>query len=185
MIDGGYDVSDYCDVVPTLGTLADAEAPFAAAHRNRLRVIIDLVGNHTSDAHPWFRSALEAGPGSPERSRYLFRDGCGKHGELPPNNSFGSSAWTRVVEPDGQPGQWYLHTFSPGQPDLDWTGERVRADFDDILSAFGAVDASATRVPGSHDETRLVTRLGEMSIRTCSSASPGDLRAQRRVCSAC
>lgn len=149
MIDGGYDVSDYCDVDPTLGALADADALFAAAHRNGLRVIIDLVGNHTSDAHPWFQAAVQAGPGSPERSRYLFRDGRGTHGELRPNNwisAFGSSAWTRIVEPDGKPGQWYLHTFSTEQPDLDWTSERVRADFDDILRFWFGRGADGIRV---------------------------------------
>jgi alpha-glucosidase len=136
MADGGYDVSDYCDIHPTFGTLADADALLADAHALGLRVLIDLVANHTSEQHPWFRDAVAAGPGSAERARYFFRDGRGPDGALPPNNwisAFGSSAWTRVTEADGRPGQWYLHTFAPEQPDLDWGNEQVRADFDAIL----------------------------------------------------
>jgi alpha-glucosidase len=98
-------------------------------------VIIDLVANHTSSAHPWFAAALAAGPGSPERRRYFFRDGRAGGAE-PPNDwisAFGGPAWSRVREPDGRPGQWYLHTFAPEQPDLDWDDPGVRADFDAVL----------------------------------------------------
>jgi alpha-glucosidase len=98
--------------------------------------VIDLVANHTSSHHPWFRDALAAGPGSAERQRYFFRDGRGTGGELPPNNwisAFGDSAWTRTVETDGTPGQWYLHTFAPEQPDLNWDSDAVREEFDSIL----------------------------------------------------
>jgi alpha-glucosidase len=135
MADGGYDVADYGDIDPRFGTLADADALLAEAHALGLRVIIDLVANHTSEQHPWFVAALAAGPGSPERDRYFFRDGRAGGAE-PPNDwisAFGGQAWTRVREPDGQPGQWYLHLFAPQQPDLDWEHPGVREDFDAIL----------------------------------------------------
>jgi alpha-glucosidase len=135
MADGGYDVADYCDIDPRFGTLADADALLAEAHGLGLRVITDMVANHTSDRHPWFLAALAAGPGSPERSRYFFRDGRAGGAE-PPNDwisAFGGSAWTRVHELDGTPGQWYLHLFAPEQPDLDWDHPGVRDDFDAIL----------------------------------------------------
>ncbi|ASR54835.1 glycoside hydrolase family 13 protein [Cellulomonas sp. PSBB021] len=129
--DAGYDVADYRDVDPLFGTLADFDVMLEAAHGLGLRVIVDLVPNHTSDEHAWFVEALAAGPGSPARERYLFRDGRGEHGELPPNNwqsIFGGPAWTRV--PDGQ---WYLHLFDSKQPDLDWEHPEVRAEFEDVL----------------------------------------------------
>jgi alpha-glucosidase len=136
MADGGYDVTDYHDVHPRFGSLADAEALVRAAHARGIRVVMDLVANHTSHEHPWFEDAVRDGRGSPARDRYLFRDGHGPAGELPPNNwisAFGGPAWSRVTEPDGTPGQWYLHTFAPEQPDLNWHDEGVRRDFDDIL----------------------------------------------------
>lgn len=135
MADGGYDVRDYCDIDPRFGTLADADALLEEAHRLGLRVITDLVPNHTSDQHPWFTAALAAGPGSAERDRYFFRDGRAGGAE-PPNDwisAFGGPAWTRVTGPDGTPEQWYLHTFAPEQPDLDWGHEGVRRDFDAVL----------------------------------------------------
>jgi alpha-glucosidase len=135
MADGGYDVAEYCDIDPRFGTLPDADALLAEAHALGLRVIIDLVANHTSREHPWFTAALAAGPGSPERARYFFRDGRAG-GTEPPNDwisAFGGPAWSRVREPDGRPGQWYLHLFAPEQPDLDWDHPGVRADFDAVL----------------------------------------------------
>ena len=134
--DAGYDVADYCDIDPTFGTLDDADTMLAEAKRLGLRVLVDLVPNHTSWDHAWFRAALAAGPGSPERARYLFRDGRGPDGGEPPNNwlsTFGGTAWTRVTEPDGTPGQWYLHLFDDSQPDLDWTNPEVHAEFAAIL----------------------------------------------------
>jgi alpha-glucosidase len=134
--DAGYDVADYRDIDPIFGTLADADELVREAHGQGLKVIIDLVPNHTSSEHAWFQAALAAGPGSRERARYLFRDGKGEHGEQAPNDwvsVFGGPGWTRVTEADGSPGQWYLHLFDVTQPDLDWTNEEVRAEFDDVL----------------------------------------------------
>ena len=128
LADGGYDVSDYCAINPDFGTLHDADTLVARAHELGLRVIIDLVPNHSSEEHPWFRDALAAAPGSPERDRYIFRDGRGENGELPPNNwpsVFGGGAWQRITEPDGTPGQWYLHFFDVSQPDWNWENPEV------------------------------------------------------------
>lgn len=136
MADAGYDVADYRDIDPLFGSLRDAEELIAEAHRLGIRVIADLVPNHTSDEHAWFQAALAAAPGSPERERYLFRDGKGPGGDEPPNDwrsVFGGRAWTRVAEPDGTPGQWYLHIFDPKQPDLNWQNPEVREEFLDIL----------------------------------------------------
>ncbi|RYU10758.1 DUF3459 domain-containing protein [Nocardioides iriomotensis] len=136
MADAGYDVADYRDIDPLFGSLADAEAMIAEAHRLGLKVIADLVPNHTSDEHAWFQAALAAGPGSPERDRFLFRDGRGADGELPPNDwrsVFGGQAWSRVTEADGSPGQWYLHIFDVKQADLNWHNAEVRAEFEEIL----------------------------------------------------
>lgn len=83
MVDGGYDVADYCDIDPRLGTLADADALITEAHQHGLRVILDTVPNHTSSEHPWFRDALATGPGPPH-GRYIFRDGRGPAGTTPP-----------------------------------------------------------------------------------------------------
>ncbi|MGI8536477.1 MAG: alpha-amylase family glycosyl hydrolase [Mycobacteriales bacterium] len=128
MRDHGYDVADYCDVEPVFGDLAGFDRLLADAHDAGLKVIVDVVPNHTSDEHVWFREAT-ADPASPARSRYVFRDG---RGEAPPNNwqsIFGGPAWTRE-SPDGQ---WYLHLFDAGQPDLDWTNREVHEEFLRVL----------------------------------------------------
>ncbi|MCD0452793.1 glycoside hydrolase family 13 protein [Actinocorallia sp. API 0066] len=122
LADGGYDVADYRDVDPRFGTLADFDALVADAHRLGLRLIVDIVPNHTSSAHPWFQEAL-AGYG---RERYLFREG-----DAPPNDwqsNFGGPAWTRVED-----GSWYLHLYTPAQPDLNWRHPEVRKEFEHIL----------------------------------------------------
>ncbi len=134
--DAGYDVANYVDVDPIFGTLQDFDDMLASAHELGLRIIVDLVPNHSSSDHPWFQEALAAGEGSPERARYLFRDGKGAHGELPPNNwesIFGGPAWTRTTNPDGTPGQWYLHLFDSTQPDFDWTNPWVHEQFRAVL----------------------------------------------------
>ena len=135
MADGGYDVADYCDIDPSFGTLADADAFIEAAHARDIRVLIDLVPNHSSVEHPAFTAALAAGPGSPERAMFHFRDGTGPDGAQPPNNwgsLFGGPAWERVAGPSG-PEQWYLHMFAPEQPDWNWANPAVVSLFDDVI----------------------------------------------------
>ena len=135
MADAGYDIADYRAIDPLFGTLAEAEALIAEARALGLHVLLDIVPNHMSSEHPWFRAALAAGPGSHERERFLFRPGRGD-GSQPPNDwesVFGGSAWTRIREPDGKPGEWYLHLFDPGQPDLNWTEPDVHAEFESVL----------------------------------------------------
>lgn len=150
--DAGYDVSDHCDVDPLFGTLADFDALVARAHELGLRVIVDVVPNHSSSEHRWFQEALAAGPGSPERARYIFREGRGD-GSLPPNNwesVFGGPAWTRVTEADGRPGQWYLHLFDSSQPDFDWTNPEVEAHFEDVLRFWLERGADGFRIDVAH-----------------------------------
>lgn len=129
--DAGYDVSDYVSVDPLFGNLEDFDEMVAEAHRLSLRVMIDLVPNHSSSEHEWFQKALKSAPGSKERSYYHFKAGRGENGELPPNNwqsMFGGSAWTRVED-----GQWYVHLFDSSQPDLNWENPVVREEFENIL----------------------------------------------------
>ena len=136
-LDHGYDVSDYFDIEPTYGDLATFDRLVAAARERGIKVLMDVVPNHCSDQHAWFQAALRAAPGSPERGRFWFRDGKGEHGELPPNNwmsVFGGPAWTRITEPDGTPGQWYLRTFAPAQPDLNWENPEVHEHFEQMLT---------------------------------------------------
>ena len=136
MADAGYDIADYRAIEPVFGTLPEADALISEAHALGIRIIIDVVPNHGSDQHPWFIAALAAGPGSAERSRFWFRPGRGPAGDEAPNNwrsIFGGPAWTRVTEPDGSPGEWYLHLFAPEQPDFNWGSPDVRAEFEDVL----------------------------------------------------
>ena len=153
MKDAGYDVSDYRAIEPVFGTLADAEALLAQAHALGLRVLLDVVPNHTSDAHPWFQKALAADPGSAERERFIFRDGRGEGGDQPPNDwvsQFGGPAWTRVTEGDGRPGQWYLHLYAPEQPDLNWKSDEVRADFEQTLRFWFDRGVDGLRIDVAH-----------------------------------
>lgn len=148
LADGGYDVIDYRDVDPRLGTLADFDDLVAAAHARGMKVVVDIVPNHTSDHHPWFQEALAAGPGSPARERYIFRPGRGEHGELPPNgwkSVFGGSAWERVAD-----GSWYLHLFAREQPDLNWKHPDVRADFERTLRFWSDRGVDGFRVDVAH-----------------------------------
>ncbi|MET0303621.1 MAG: glycoside hydrolase family 13 protein [Microbacteriaceae bacterium] len=151
--DAGYDVADFCDVDPLFGTLADFDVMLAEAHARGIRIIVDLVPNHSSDQHVWFQRALVAAPGSVERARYMFRDGKGENGELPPNNwesVFGGPAWTRIVEPDGTLGQWYLHLFDSSQPDFDWSNEEVREEFRRVLRFWLDRGVDGFRVDVAH-----------------------------------
>jgi alpha-glucosidase len=151
--DAGYDVADYCDVDPVFGTLDDFDALEREAHRLGLRLVVDIVPNHTSDEHAWFRAAVAAGPGSQERARYLFRDGLGANGDTPPNNwqsVFGGPAWTRLIASDGTPEQWYLHLFDTSQPDLDWTNPWVHEQFREILRFWLRRGVDGFRVDVAH-----------------------------------
>lgn len=151
--DAGYDVADYRDVDPLFGTLDDFDEMLAQSHARGIRVIVDLVPNHSSDQHVWFQQALKAAPGSPERARYIFRDGKGENGELPPNNwesVFGGGQWTRVTEADGTLGQWYLHIFDASQPDFDWTNEEVREEFRSVLRFWLDRGVDGFRVDVAH-----------------------------------
>lgn len=153
MKDAGYDVSDYFEIDPLFGTLADAERLVEECHARGLKVIVDLVPNHTSSEHEWFQAALAAAPGSPERAMYHFADGRGEHGELEPNNwtsIFGGKGWTRLTDADGNPEQWYLHLFDTTQPDLNWDNEAVRKGFDDILRFWLDRGVDGFRVDVAH-----------------------------------
>jgi alpha-glucosidase len=157
MSDAGYDISDYRNIEPVFGTLADADALIAEAHGHGIRIIIDVVPNHGSDQHPWFAEALAAPPGSAARSRFWFRGGRGPGGDLPPNDwqsIFGGPAWTRVTEPDGSPGEWYLHLFAPEQPDFNWADESVRTEFTDVLRFWLDRGADGIRI----DSAALLTK---------------------------
>ncbi|MFZ4843746.1 glycoside hydrolase family 13 protein [Mycetocola saprophilus] len=151
--DAGYDVTDYKSVDPLFGTLDDFDAMLASAHQRGIKVIVDLVPNHSSDTHEWFIEALAAAPGSSERGRYLFRDGKGENGELPPNNwesVFGGPAWTRTTNPDGTPGEWFLHLFDSTQPDFDWTNPEVREMFRGVLRFWLDRGVDGFRVDVAH-----------------------------------
>ncbi|MGH3382767.1 MAG: alpha-amylase family glycosyl hydrolase, partial [Actinoallomurus sp.] len=128
MSDGGYDVADYRNIEPVFGTLAEAEKLIQEAHELKIKIIIDVVPNHSSDQNAWFQEALAAGPGSAARERFWFRPGTDGG---PPNDwqsIFGGPAWTQVAD-----GEWYLHLFAPEQPDFNWNSEAVREEFLDVL----------------------------------------------------
>ena len=148
LTDGGYDVDDYRDVDPRLGTLADFDEMTVRLHARRIKVIVNIVPNHTSDRHAWFREALAAPKGSPARNRYIFRDGLGPDGSQPPSDwvsAFGGPAWARV--PDGQ---WYLHLFAAEQPDLNWDNREVRDDFLKTLRFWSDRGVDGFRVDVAH-----------------------------------
>src|SRR3954463_13951269 len=131
MDDYGYDVADYTDVDPLFGTLGDFDELVEQAHARGIRVVVDFVPNHTSDRHPWF-VASRSRRDDPHRDWYVWRDGAGPG--RPPNNwrsSFAAvgGAWTF----DEASGQWYLHSFLPEQPDLDWDNPEVEAAMHDVL----------------------------------------------------
>jgi alpha-glucosidase len=155
LADGGYDVADYRDVDPRLGTLADFDEMVAALHAEGIRVVVDIVPNHTSDLHAWFQEALAAGRGSAARERYIFREGSGPNGELPPTDwesTFGGPAWERVED-----GQWYLHNFAVEQPDLNWANEEVRADFVRTLRFWSDRGVDGFRIDVAHMLTKDLT----------------------------
>ncbi len=164
--DHGYDVADYFDIEPDYGNLAQAEQLIKEAHDFGIRFIVDIVPNHSSSAHVWFQGALAAGPGSKERDRYIFRDGKGSNGDLPPNNweaVFGGCAWERVIEADGALGQWYLHIFAVEQPDLNWDNLEVRAHFEEVLKFWLDRGVDGFRIDVAHG---MVKEAGLPDIRT-------------------
>jgi alpha-glucosidase len=153
MVDHGYDVADPRDVDPLFGDLESFDALLAEAHRYGMRVVVELVGNHTSTEHEWFRGAVESAPGSPERARYHFRPGRGRNGAEPPNNwrsVFGGPAWTHVPGPGGEPGEWYMHLFTADQPDLDWTNPEVWADTEKTIRFWADRGVDGFRIDVAH-----------------------------------
>ena len=154
--DWGYDVADYCGVHPELGTLEDMDALIAEAGRRDIRVLLDLVPNHTSDRHPWFQDALAGGP---HRDFYVWTD--------EPNNwlsNFGGSAWTR----DERSGQYYLNNFLPTQPDLNWWNEDVRVAFDDVLRFWFERGIAGFRIDVCHAIVK------DRELRDDPAATPDD-----------
>ena len=148
LADGGYDVADYYTINPMFGTNDDADALISEAHAHGIRVIVDMVPNHTSDQHNWFRQAVSAPAGHPSRNRYHIMDGRGADGSEPPNNwtsVFGGPAWTRLAD-----GQWYLHLFAPEQPDLNWASSEVRSEFLSVLDHWLKAGVDGFRVDVAH-----------------------------------
>lgn len=155
LADGGYDVAHYRDVDPRLGTLNDIDDLIAALHERGMKLVIDIVPNHTSDQHEWFQAALTADRGSPERERYIFRDGTGPDGSEPPTDwqsEFGGDAWQRVED-----GQWYLHFFAIEQPDLNWHHPEVREDFRRTLRFWSDRGVDGFRIDVAHMLTKDLT----------------------------
>ena len=153
MADHGYDVSDPRDIDPLFGDLGAFEGLIASAHERGIKITMDLVPNHTSSEHPWFQEALAAAPDSAARNRYIFRDGRGPGGAEPPNNwqsVFGGPSWTRVDEPDGNPGQWYLHLFDVEQPDLNWDNPEVFDDLEKTLRFWLERGVDGFRIDVAH-----------------------------------
>jgi alpha-glucosidase len=177
--DHGYDVSDYMNIEPDYGTLKDAEVLIKEAHAMGIRVIVDIVPNHSSDQHVWFQEALRAKPGSKERDRYMFRDGKGANGELPPNNwqaVFGGPAWHRITEADGKPGQWYLHLFAVEQPDFNWENSEVHEYFEKTLRFWLDRGVDGFRIDVAHG---MVKAPGLPDVLDKENATPEMLAAQR------
>ncbi|MFF1251832.1 glycoside hydrolase family 13 protein [Pseudarthrobacter sp. NPDC058329] len=157
LADGGYDVDDYRNVDPRLGTLEDFNAMASALHAAGIKLIVDIVPNHSSNRHEWFREALASPKGSPARDRYIFRDGLGENGELPPSDwdsVFGGPAWERIAEPDGTPGQWYMHIFAKEQPDFNWDNPEVREDFLATLRFWSDRGVDGFRIDVAHALTK-------------------------------
>lgn len=168
LLDGGYDVADYRVIEPQYGTMADAEALIHEAHDHNIRVIADLVPNHTSWEHAWFVEAKAAPVGSAARQRYHIRPGRGIDGAEPPTNwtsVFGGPAWSRLDD-----GEWYLHIFDPSQPDLNWDNPEVIAEFHDVLRYWLDRGIDGFRVDVAHglvkDMSFLILR--SRRARSCS-----------------
>ncbi|XAS68788.1 alpha-amylase family glycosyl hydrolase [Micrococcaceae bacterium Sec5.7] len=183
--DAGYDVADYREVDPLFGTLADFDEMLRKAHALEVKVIVDLVPNHTSDEHAWFQQALAAAPGSLERDRYMFRPGKDSvpgagDGNLAPNNwksIFGGPAWTRTTGADGKPGDWYLHLFDTKQPDLNWENDEVKKEMRSVLRFWLDRGVDGFRVDVAHGmvkEAGLPDWEGIAAMVGGSTEAPGD-----------
>lgn len=167
LADGGYDVIDYRNVDPRLGTMADFDELTEKAHAAGLKMMVDIVPNHTSTQHEWFREALKAGRGSAARERYIFREGRGEHGELPPNDwesFFGGPAWARVAD-----GQWYLHIFAKQQADLNWKNPAVHEDFKKTLRFWSDHGTDGFRIDVAHGlakdlDSKPMDQMGQWSM---------------------
>ncbi len=162
LADTGYDISDYRSIDPAFGTLEEAEELIAEARALGIRTIVDIVPNHVSNEHPWFREAIDSAPGSSERSRFWFRAGTGENGEQPPNgwqSIFGGSAWTRTEDANGEPSEWYLHLFAPEQPDLNWENPEVWVEHEDVLRFWFDRGAAGVRI----DSAALLVKDPELS----------------------
>ena len=177
LADGGYDVSDYTDVDPRLGTLAGFDALVETARERGIRVIVDLVPNHCSAEHPLFKKALAAGPGSSEREMFIFREGRGPDGSQPPNNwpsNFGGPAWTRVAD-----GQWYLHLFDSGQPDWNWRNPQVPAMFEDVIRFWLDRGVAGLRVDVAHGMFKDPELADDPDRRCARTSRPATTTARR------
>ena len=155
LYDGGYDVDDYRNVDPRIGSLEDFDLMVKALHAENIKVIIDVVPNHSSIHHEWFQEALNSPKGSPARDRYIFLDGDGD-GDNPPNDwpsHFGPTCWTQV--PDGQ---WYLHLFAPEQPDFNWKNSDVRADFEKTFRFWSDRGVDGFRIDVAHSLTKEIQK---------------------------
>ena len=182
--DHGYDVADYRDVDPLFGQLSDADDLVARAHDLGLRVVVDLVPNHTSSEHEWFRAALAAGPGSRERARYLFRDSPEGRPGTPPNNwesVFGGPAWTQVDDGPDREGQWYLHLFDSSQPDLDWRNPEVPEMFEDVLRFWLDRGVDGFRVDVAHGLFKEATLRDQVVPEGGSPASDAGAMVERSL----
>ncbi len=148
LADGGYDVSDYRQIEPRYGSIEEAQALISEANELGIRVIVDMVPNHTSEEHKWFQEAKDSPIGHPSRSRYHIRPGQGKDGSEPPTDwpsIFGGPAWSRL--PDGE---WYLHIFAPEQPDLNWEHPEVLEEFESVLRFWLDLDVDGFRIDVAH-----------------------------------
>ena len=153
LADGGYDVADYRNVDPKLGTLDDFDEMLKALHEVGIRVFVDIVPNHSSNLHEWFQEAIKSEPGSAARNRYIFRDGKGTNGELPPTNwisHFTPHAWSHESTQGGTGNQWYCHMFAPEQPDFNWDNDEVAEDFLKTLKFWSDRGVDGFRIDVAH-----------------------------------
>lgn len=177
--DGGYDVSDYRDIDPLFGSLADAETFIREAHARNIKVILDVVPNHTSSKHRFFVEALSTPPGSAAWQRYHCVKGRGANGELPPNNwqsIFGGIAWTEILDSnEAKTGWWYLHLFDTHQPDVNWNHPDIVREFDDTLRFWFDRGVDGIRIDVAHG---MIKEAGYPDIRDSNDPSLLDPHAR-------